>query len=230
MVGNPKFVDNYLNAIYSECKTVDNMSLQEIQMNVRCRYQGGKYRYGNQYYMNPLDEFQESIHLWNKNILLSPDEMSWRLCSPNVACAHMRINHEKIGHVKGSLDYSSLTNLKSKHLHCSTKTTHPSNELKKEDALMVLIVFSQSIPNQSCVVEDGYNTMKKLKTKLSKTTANDADDELETCINKMFGKYEESNNDDIATIEVIKDDHNGFNPLINDEEKTQMNLLQETLT
>ena len=126
LVGKYKCVENYLNAIDLEYKTVDNITLQEIRMNVSCRYHEGNDRYGNRYPLHPLDEVQENVNLWTKKILLGPDEMSWRLHSPNVACAHMCVNHEESEYVKGSLDYSDLTNVKPKNLHRSVKNTPPS--------------------------------------------------------------------------------------------------------
>ena len=42
LVGKHKCVENYLNAIDLEYKTVDNVTLQEIRMNVSCRYHEGK--------------------------------------------------------------------------------------------------------------------------------------------------------------------------------------------
>ena len=62
----------------------------------------------------------------DKKILLGPDEISCRLHSPNIACAHMRVNNEETEYVKGSLDYTDLTNVKPKNLHRSVKTTPPT--------------------------------------------------------------------------------------------------------
>ena len=106
LVGKHKCVENYFSAIDLEYKSVDNIKLQDIRMNISCRYHKSKDRYGDPYPLHPLDEVQENVNLWTKKILLGPDEMSWRLNSPNVAYAHMCVNHGEIEYVKGSLDYS----------------------------------------------------------------------------------------------------------------------------
>ena len=53
-----------------------------------------------------------------------------------------------------------------------------------------LIMFAEAIKNQYCAEKDCYDAIKHLNTKLSKTITNDKDDELETCIDKMFRKDE----------------------------------------
>ena len=125
-------MENYLSAIDLEYKSVDNIKLQEIRMNVSCRYHKSKDRYADPYPLHPLDEVQENVNLWTKKILLGLDEMSWRLHSPNVACTHMCVNHGEIEYVKGSLDSSDLQSVNSKHLHRSTKTTSPAKLIEQQ--------------------------------------------------------------------------------------------------
>ena len=69
-----------------------------------------------------------------KDTSRGPDEMSWGLHSPNVACAHMCVNHKESEYVKGSLDCSDLQSVNSKQLHRSTKTPPPEkNEQNSKD-------------------------------------------------------------------------------------------------
>ena len=95
MSGKHKCVENYLNAIELEYKTINNTALQEIRMNISVRYHEGKDKAGNPFPLHPLDEVQENINQWTKRILMGPDEVSWVSHSPNVASAHMCINFEE---------------------------------------------------------------------------------------------------------------------------------------
>ena len=134
----------------------------------------------------------------------------------------MCVNHEESEYVKGSLDYSDLTNTKSKNLHRSTKTTPPAKRMEQEQVYQwSLIMFGELITNRSCVIKDGYDAIKQLKTPLTRTTKNNKEDELETCMNKMFGKDEEAKTDHLQTVEVIEDDYNGYNPTVNEEDANE---------
>ena len=90
-----KCVESYLNAIELEYQNIDNKSLQEARMNISVRYHEGFDVNGNMSHLHPLDEVQENINQWTKQILLGPDEASWKVHSTNVACAHMCINFEE---------------------------------------------------------------------------------------------------------------------------------------
>ena len=92
--GKHKCVENYLNAIQLEYKTIDNVALQEIRMNISVRYHEGNDKTGGASPMHPLDEVQENINQWTKRLLMGPDEISWVAHSPNVASSHMCINFE----------------------------------------------------------------------------------------------------------------------------------------
>ena len=199
-------------------------------MNVSCRYHEGKDRFGDPYPLHPLDEVQENINLWTKKILLGPDEMSWRLHSPNVACAHMCVNHEETEYVNGSLDYSDLQSVSSKNLYRSTKTTSPAKRIEQQRLYeWSLIMFGELVNNRSCIVKDGYDAITKLKIKLASNNVRDKDDALEMCITNIFGNDDDDKTDDLDTIEVIEDGYNGYNPIAivddenNDEEDTVIN-------
>ena len=56
----------YLNAIDLEYSIIDNISLQEVRMNISVRYHEGKDKRGEPYPMHPLDEVQENINQWMK--------------------------------------------------------------------------------------------------------------------------------------------------------------------
>ena len=68
LVGKHKCVENYLNAIDLEYKQIDNTTLQEIRMNISCRYHTGCDKRGYSFPMHPLDEVQENVNLWT-NVL-----------------------------------------------------------------------------------------------------------------------------------------------------------------
>lgn len=58
-------------------------------MNICCRYHFGRDLRSNIFPLHTLDEVQENVNDWTKIIILGPDEISWQVHSPNVACAHM---------------------------------------------------------------------------------------------------------------------------------------------
>ena len=90
-------------------------------------------------------------------------------------------------------------------------------------------MLGKLVTNRSCIVKDGYDAIKKLKTKLASKIVKDKDDALGMCITNMFGKDDDDKTDDLDTIEVIEDDYNGYNTIAivndenNDEEDTVIN-------
>lgn len=56
MSGKHECVENYLNAIELEYSTIDNISYQEIRMNISVRYHDGKDKRGENCHMHHLDE------------------------------------------------------------------------------------------------------------------------------------------------------------------------------
>ena len=60
--GKHKCVENYLNAIKLEYKTIDNTALQEIHMNISVRYYEGNDKTGYVFPLHPLGEVQENIN------------------------------------------------------------------------------------------------------------------------------------------------------------------------
>ena len=124
-------------------------------MNISCRYHEGVDRNGNSFPLHPLDEVQENINCWTKIILLGPDEVSWKIHSPNVACAHMCVNYEESEYVKGSLDYSDLNNTSENKIRRSNKTTVPTKTVEKIRLYKwCLLMFKDEFPNRECIIKD----------------------------------------------------------------------------
>ena len=212
--GKHKCVENYLTGVETEYGRVSNITLQEIRMNISCRYHKGKDKRGNEFKQHPLDEVQENINAWTKRILLGPDEVSWRLHSPNVACAHMCVNFEESEYVKTLLDFSDVIT-KTKKTHRSTKTVAPIAVIEKQRLYeWVVIMFNKEISNRVCFISDGYNAIKQLKVELKRNKKQSKPDELENCINSIFSKtveteaeVDDNEVDDGETVEVIHDDY-----------------------
>ena len=133
--GKYKCVENYLTGMETEYKKISNTTLQEIRMNICCRYHSGRDLRGNVFPLHPLDEVQENVNAWTKRILLGPDELSWKVHSPNVACAHICVNFEESEYVKSHLDYSDKKTGKTKSIHRISKVVEPSKgrENKNEE-------------------------------------------------------------------------------------------------
>ena len=169
LVGKHKCVENYLNAIDLEYKKIDNVTLQEIRMNISCRYHTGCDKRGYIFPMHPLDEVQENVNLWTKRILLGSDELSWRLHSPNVAAAHMCVNHEETEYVKSTLDYSDIENVKKNEFHRSKRGVVPIKTLEKTRLYeWCIAIFKDDIPGREFKIEDGYTAINFLKKNLNK--------------------------------------------------------------
>ena len=211
--GKHKCVENYLTSMETEVKKVTNKTLQEIRMNISCRYHAGCDSRGHPYPQHPLDEVQENVNLWTKKILLGPDAISWKLHSPNVACAHMCVNFEESEFIKGHLDYSDKKVGERTTIHRSSKGVEPNKLLEKERLYeWCILMFESEIDHRECLVVDGYNTIKELKCTLKRATQEEKLDELETCITSMFGGIDmdcdlniSNNSDDV--IQVINDDY-----------------------
>ena len=192
LVRKHKCVENYLDAIDLEYKNIDNITLQEIRMNVSCRYHEGVDRNGNVFPLHPLDEVQENNNCWTKRILLG----SWKMHSPNVACAHMCLNYEEPEYVKGSLDYSDITNPTEIQSHRSSKTTVPTKTIEKVRLYKwCLAMFKDEVSNREYLIKYGYTIIDKLTTKidLSRTVKNNED--LETTMNAIFRDSDETEKD-----------------------------------
>ena len=123
--GKHKRVENYLTAMETEYKKISNTTLQEIRMNICCRYHCGNDSRGNNFPLHTLYEVQENVNAWTKRLLMGPDEISWKLHSPNVACAHMCVNFEESEYVRSQLDYSDKKHAKIKSIHRTSKTVEP---------------------------------------------------------------------------------------------------------
>ena len=126
-------------------------------MNISCRYHEGKDRMGNEFTQHPLGEGQENKNACTKQILLGPDKLSWKVHSPNVACAHMCVSFEESEYVKGDLDYSEINKAKTKRIHQSTRTVVPSALLEEERMYKwCVLMFNIEVTNHVCLVSDGY--------------------------------------------------------------------------
>ena len=180
-------------------------------MNISCRYHLGKDKRGDHFPQHPLGEVQENINCWAKRILLGPNEISWRLHSHNVVCAHMCVNFEESEYIKGQLDYSDIDTAKTKTIHRSSKAVVPAARIEKERIYeWCALMFSKEVPNRVFIVLDGYDSMKQLKVKLRISSQKPTADELENCINGIFNNAEDgeevSEVDDGEIIELIHDD------------------------
>ena len=210
LVGKHKCVENCLDAIDLEYKNIDNITLQEIRMNISCRYHEGLDRNGNAFPLHPLDEVQENINCWTKRILLGPDEVSWKIHSPNVACAHMCVNYEESEYIKGSLDYSDLNNPKEIQTHRSSKTTVPTKTIEKVRLYeWCLAMFKDEVSNRECLIKDGFTIIDELKTKIDRSQNVRKNDDLELTMNAIFRESDETEIEPEG-VEVIIDDYNGY--------------------
>ena len=62
LVGKYKCVENYVVAIDLKYTNIDNITLQDIRMNISCKYHEVVDRNDNAFPLHPLDEVQENIN------------------------------------------------------------------------------------------------------------------------------------------------------------------------
>ena len=191
MSGKHKCVENYLNEIELEYKTIDSITLQEVRMNISVHYYEGTDKSGFVFPMHPLDEIQENVNQWTKKILLGPDEVSWVAHSPNVTSAHMCIDLEESEFVEKQLDYTNGVN--HNFTQRSKKTISPKKiqECERMYEFMVAM-FKDEVNGRKCCPKDGNELILTLKTTLvnNDCVANE-NDALDDCIMDMFGETEE---------------------------------------
>ena len=205
MSGKHKCVENYLNAIELEYKTIDNVALQEIRMNISVRYHEGEDKSGFEYPMHPLDEVQENINQWTKRLLMGPEESSWVAHSPNVASAHMCINFEESEFVKKQLDYSDSGT--KKNTHRSNKTISPKKTREKERLYeFIVAMFKTEVNGRKCYQKDANSIIKTLVTTLIDERITKETDALDDTIADIFGETVELENTSIT----IHDDYTGI--------------------
>ena len=160
-------------------------------MNISCRYHKGCDKRGMQYPMNPLDEVQENINLWKECILPGRDEVSRRLHSPNIASAHMYVNHEENEYITSTLDYNDIENVKLNNTHRLKRGDVPTKKVDKTRLYeWCIAMFKEHVLGRECTVKDGYSIINQLKTKLSQDKNENTMDSLETCISGMLSNKE----------------------------------------
>ena len=64
--GEHKCVENYLTVMEAEYKRIVNSTLQEIRMNISCKYHEGKDNRSKAYPLHTLDEVQENVNTWTE--------------------------------------------------------------------------------------------------------------------------------------------------------------------
>ena len=139
--------------------------------------------------MHPLDEVQKNANLWTKRILLGSDELSWRMHSPNVAAAHMCVNHEETEYVKSTLYYSDIDNVKSNAFHRSKRGVVPIKTIEKTRLYeWCIAIFKDDIHGRKINIKDGYTAINSLKTKFKQVVNTETTDPLESYINDMLNK------------------------------------------
>ena len=137
----------------------------------------------------------------------------------------MCVNFEETEYVKGNLDYTDLSKPRSKNNHQSTKTIEPKKTTERIRLYgWCLLMFQNDVPNRMCLVSDGYQVIKELKSKLKAPVKVNVSDDLEKCINTIFGNGDLVNNvnndniddedgvaNDSEIVEIMHDDYNYSN-------------------
>ena len=165
---------------------------QDIHMNISCRYHTGCDKRSYPYPIHPLDEVQENVNIWTKHILLGSDQLSWAYHSPNVAAAHICVNHEEVEYIKSSLDYYDINNVSSTYSHHSKRAAVPEKIIEKTRPYKWCVAMFKYIPGRDCIVKDRYTTINRVKTLLKEGKHNTTTDPLEPCVNNILNDTEDT--------------------------------------
>jgi len=197
-----------LSAIEKEYSNISYDELQAIRINSAVRYRNGNDNKGNPYPLHVLDEVMENINAWTKRLLLGPDEVSWRIHSPNLMCAHRSNNFESDAFTKQHIEWNINDEPTRKdYTSSSTRTTEPRKTVERRRIYeWSVIMFNDE--QQRCINEkDGFNCINRITTPLQRPTANpntiDKIDHLEDCIDQIF---ETTNLNDNINPEPIDDE------------------------
>ena len=84
-----------MNTIDREYGSIKYEHLQDIRVNMACRYHCGRDKDGQLFPLHVLDSVMENVNMYTKQLLMSADERSWERHSPNVMFARRAIHFEQ---------------------------------------------------------------------------------------------------------------------------------------
>ena len=187
-----------LSAIEKEYLGISYDELQLIRIHSSVRYRNGNDSKGNPYPLHVLDEVMENINAWTKRLLLGPDEVSWRIHSPNLMCAHRSNNFESDAFTKQRIEWNiSDEPTRKDYNSSSTKTTEPRKTIERRRMYEWSVMMFNDEHNRCISDKDGFACIKNLTTPLQKPNVNvntlDKIDHLGDCIDEIF--YSQDLND-----------------------------------
>ena len=210
MLKKHNYFEICLSAIETEYSGISYHDLQSIRINSSVRYRNGRDSKGNDYPLHVLDEVMENINAWTKRLLLGPDEMSWKIHSPNLMCAHRSNNFESDAFTKQRVEWVNQDDpTRKKYVSTSTKTTEPRKTVERQRVYeWAVMMFNEE--QSRCVSEkDGFATIKLITTTLKNTTIVDVldgqTDHLGECIEDIFYNIESINTTAIIDSSISSD-------------------------
>ena len=221
MLKKHNYFEICLNVIETEYAGISYKELQAIRMNASVRYRTGKDTKGNPYPLHVLDEVMENINAWTKRLLLGPDEISWRIHSPNLMCAHRSNNFESDAFTKQRIEWNTNDEPTTKqYVSNSTKTTEPRKNVERRRMYEWIVLMFGDEVTRHIIEKDGFEKIKHLTTTLTKPLQRDVNtdeiDHLENCIDNIFNTI-----DSIETMPIVDepsiDTSHEDNNIIDDE-------------
>ena len=204
------------NVIETEYVGISYKELQAIRMNAAVRYRTGKDSKGNSYPLHVLDEVMENINAWTKRLLLGPDEISWRIHSPNLMCAHRSNNFESDAFTKQRIEWNENDEpTKKEYVSSSTKTTEPRKNVERRRMYEWMVLMFGDEITRHINDKDGFESIKHLTTTLTKPLTSNVNmddiDHLENCIDDIFNTI-----DSIETMPILNEQTIEDNTQVND--------------
>ena len=198
-----------LSAMEKEYGGISYHDLQSVRINSSVRYRNGKDSKGNDYPLHVLDEVMENINAWTKRLLLGPDEVSWKIHSPNLMCAHRSNNFESDAFTKQRVEWNNKEEATVKeYVSLSTKTTEPRKTVERRRLYEWAVLMFDGEQRRYVTEKDGFSIIKSITTALKNPSTVNAvgaqTDHLEECIEDIFYNIE--------TIETARIDKSSIEP------------------
>lgn len=184
-------VETCLSTVETECSNASRNELMPMQINSSVRHGDGKGSKGNDCPLCVLNGVMESANGWTKNLLMGPNEQSWRIHSLNLTRAHRSNNFKNDPFAKHRLDVLGNDDIKRKeHAPNSTKIIEPRKTAEKRRIHEWAALMFEEDKGLAVCERDNHARMKSLAASLnnpeSNAGMNDDNDALESRAESMF--------------------------------------------
>ena len=225
------YVEIVLSQMERKYKASNYDRLQNIRINMCCRY---KYPLSTDIDYSPyhvLDEVMKNVNMWVKSLPLGDDNESWLNHSPNVALARRCLLFDRVEYKRGLVNFEKLIDervtIEREYDH--NKYVPPNKQIEKKRMFEFLILyFNEEIENRMVNINEMEVCLSKLTTSIrqpEEQSDNNNLDQNDDCdldmifdnINAIYDKDKEVNflNESIGSLD---NDNNSDSSLLSIDE------------